>query len=85
MKHIPKHVNILNSIRDRNTNRVVPISILQKINNMICLYEDRRITQLITAENLIKGIETSNEKLSKLGVARNPFSFYHVTRVALGI
>ena len=60
-KNIQKNINILNSIRDRNRNRV-PTSILQKINQIISLYKERRITQLTTAENLIKGIANNNEK-----------------------
>ena len=66
-KSIQKNINILNSIRDRNRNRV-PTSILQKINRIIDLYEDRKITQLTTAENLIKGIATNNEKQKAKGM-----------------
>ena len=66
-KLIQKNINILNSIRDRNRNRV-PTSILQKINQIISLYEERRITQLTTAENLIKGIATNNEKQRAKGL-----------------
>ena len=62
-----ENINILNSIRDRNRNRV-PTSILQKINQIISLYEERRITQLTTAENLIKGIATNNEKQRAKGL-----------------
>ena len=66
-KSIQININILNSIRDRNRNRV-PTSILQKINQIISLYEERRITQLTTAENLIKGIATNNEKQRAKGL-----------------
>ena len=66
-KSIQKNINILNSIRDRNRNRV-PTSTLQKINNIISLYEDCKITQLTTAENLIKGIATNNEKQKAKGM-----------------
>ena len=66
-KSIQKNINILNSIRDRNRNRV-PTSILQKINQIISLYEERRITQLTTAENLTKGIATNNEKQRAKGL-----------------
>ena len=66
-KSIQKNINILNSIRDRNRNRV-PTSTLQKINNIISLYEDRKITQLTTAEKLIKGIATNNEKQKAKGL-----------------
>ena len=66
-KSIQKNINILNSIRDRNRNRV-PTSILQKINQIISLYEERRITQLTTAENLIKGIATNNENQRAKGL-----------------
>ena len=66
-KNIQKNINILNSLRDRNRNRV-PTSILQKINRIVDLYEDRKITQLTTAENLIKGIATNNEKQKAKGM-----------------
>ena len=66
-KSIQKNINILNSIRDRNRNRV-PTSTLQQVNNIISLYEDRKITQLTTAENLIKGIATNNEKQKAKGM-----------------
>ncbi|MCV6607647.1 MAG: hypothetical protein OIF32_05500, partial [Campylobacterales bacterium] len=66
-KNIQKNINILNSIRDRNRNRV-STSTLQKINRIIDLYEDRKITQLTTAENLIKGIATNNEKQKAKGM-----------------
>ena len=46
----------------------MPTSTLQKINNIISLYEDRKITQLTTAENLIKGIATNNEKQKAKGM-----------------
>ena len=46
----------------------MPTSILQKINRIIDLYEDRKITQLTTAENLIKGIATNNEKQRAKGL-----------------
>ena len=68
-KSIQKNINILNSIRDRNRNRV-PTSILQKMNNIISLYEDRKITQLTTAENLINGIATNNEKQRTKGLKK---------------
>ena len=66
-KSIQKNINILNSIRDRHTNRV-PNSIIQKMNNIISLYQERRIPQLTTAENLIKGIATNNEKQRTKGL-----------------
>ena len=56
-KNIRKNINFLRALRDRHTGRV-PTSIQQKINNVVDLYEDRKITQLTTAENLINGIAT---------------------------
>ena len=38
------------------------------MNNIISLYEDRRITQLTTAESLINGIATNNEKQRTKGL-----------------
>ena len=46
----------------------MPTSILQKISQIKSLYEERRITQLTTAENLIKGIATNNEKQRAKGL-----------------
>ena len=54
-------------MRDRHTGRV-PTSIQQKINNVVDLYEDRKITQLTTAENLINGIATNNQKQRTKGL-----------------
>ena len=40
------------------------------MNNIISLYEDRKITQLTTAENLINGIATNNEKQRTKGLKK---------------
>ena len=62
-----KNINFLRALRDRHTGRV-PTSIQQKINNVVDLYEDRKITQLTTAENLINGIATNNQKQRTKGL-----------------
>ena len=64
--NIQKNMNKLIFLRDRNRNRL-PTSVLQK-NRTIDLYEDRKITHLTTAENLIKGIATNNEKQKAKGM-----------------
>lgn len=51
---ILRHIDIMNSLKNRN--------IIQKIDNVISLYEDKRIIQITTAENPIKGIATNNQK-----------------------
>ena len=66
-KNIRKNINFLRALRDRHTGRV-PTSIQQKINNVVDLYEDRRISQLTTAENLINGIATNNQKQRTKGL-----------------
>ena len=66
-KNIRKNINFLRALRDRHTGRV-PTSIQQKINNVVDLYEDRKITQLTTAENLINGIATNNQKQRTKGL-----------------
>ena len=66
-KNIRKNINFLRALRERHTGRV-PTSIQQKINRIVSLYEERRITQLTTAENLIKGIATNNEKQRAKGL-----------------
>ena len=66
-KNIRKNINFLRALRDRHTGRV-PTSIQQKINNVVDLYEDRKISQLTTAENLINGIATNNQKQRTKGL-----------------
>ena len=66
-KNVRKNINFLRALRDRHTGRV-PTSIQQKINNVVDLYEDRKITQLTTAENLINGIATNNQKQRTKGL-----------------
>ena len=66
-KNIRKNINFLRALRDRHTGRV-PTSIQQKINNVVDVYEDRKISQLTTAENLINGIATNNQKQRTKGL-----------------
>ena len=54
-------------MRDRNVGRV-SASIQQKINKLVDLYEDRRISQFGTAERLIRNIGTTNEKQRTKGL-----------------
>ena len=60
-------INTLRSVRDRNVGRV-SASIQQKINTIVDLYEDRKISQFGTAERLIKNIATNNEKQRTKGL-----------------
>ena len=57
----------LKALRDRNVGRV-PASIQHKINNVEDFYEDRKNSQLATAENLINGIATNNQKQPTKGL-----------------
>ena len=63
---IRNNINELNKDRDRVRNRVSTAT-LQKINNVIELYEDRLIVQYGTADKLIKGLAQRNEKARAKG------------------
>ena len=66
-KHIRNNISILRSIRDRHVGKVsAPIQ--TKINTIVDLYEDRKISQFGTAERLIKNITTKNDKQKAKGI-----------------
>ena len=60
-KSIVRNLDILRSMRDRKRRRVNATT-LEKINNVIELYEDRKISQMATAENLLNGLVEGKEK-----------------------
>ena len=60
-KSIVRNLDILRSMRDRKRRRVNATT-LEKINNVIELYEDRKISQTATAENLLNGLVEGKEK-----------------------
>ena len=60
-KSIVRNLDILRSIRDRKRRRVNATT-LEKINNVIELYEDRKISQMATAENLLNGLVEGKDK-----------------------
>ena len=60
-KTIRNNIQILKNLRDSKVGRV-PASIQSKINKLTDLYEQRKIVQLSTAQNLINDISTNNTK-----------------------
>ena len=60
----------LKGLRNRRDNAVGKVSndIQQKINNVVDLYEDRKITQKSTADKLIDGLVSKNEKKRTKGI-----------------
>ena len=66
-KSILRNLQNLKNDRER-ARRKVSTATLQKINNVIDLCEDRKITQHTTAEKLIKGLTSTNEKAKAKGV-----------------
>ena len=66
-KHIRKNIQTLRNLRDAKIGKV-PSTIQQKINNIVDLYEDRRIVQRATAENLINNISTNDAKKRAKGL-----------------
>ena len=60
----------LKGLRTRRDNAVGKVSndIQQKINNVVDLYEDRKITQKSTADKLIDGLISRNEKKRTKGI-----------------
>ena len=65
-KLIRNYIQNLKSIRDAKRGKV-PNQTLTKINNVIDLYEDRKISQFTTAVNLINGLTTGNAKSKEKG------------------
>ena len=57
----------LKNIRDARQGKV-PTQRMTKINNVINLYEDRKISQFSTAVNLINGMSIGNAKAREKGV-----------------
>ena len=66
-KSIKNNLTILRGLRERARGNVSSAT-LQKINNVIELYEDRKISQSGTAENLIRGLTTGNKKELEKGM-----------------
>ena len=66
-KFIKNNLTILRGLRERARGNVSSAT-LQKINNVIELYEDRKISQSGTAENLIRGLTTRNKKELEKGM-----------------
>ena len=60
-KSIRNNIQILKNLRDSKVGRV-PASIQSKINKLTDLYEQRKIVQLSTTQNLINDISTNNTK-----------------------
>ena len=60
-KSIKNNLTILRGLRERARGKV-SLGTFQKINNVIELYEDRKISQFGTSEKLIKGLTTRNKK-----------------------
>ena len=60
----------LKGLRTRRDNAVGKVSndIQQKINNVVDLYEDRKITQKSTADKLIDGLISRNEEKRTKGI-----------------
>ena len=65
-KLIRNYIQNLKSIRDAKRGKV-PNQTMTKINNVIDLYEDRKISQFTTAVNLINGLTTGNAKSKEKG------------------
>ena len=66
-KSILRNLQNLRNDRER-ARRKVSTATLQKINNVIDLFEDRKIAQYTTADKLIKGLSASNEKAKAKGI-----------------
>ena len=66
-KHIDRNIQRFKNERDINRNKI-PAQTLRKVNTIIDFYEDRKIVQFGTANNLIKGITATNDKELKKGL-----------------
>ena len=66
-KLIKNYIQNLKNIRDAKQGKV-PNQTMTKINNVINLYEDRKISQFTTAVNLINGMTIGNAKAKEKGI-----------------
>ena len=66
-KLIRNYIQNLKNIRDAKQGKV-PNQTMTKINNVINLYEDRKISQFTTAVNLINGLTMGNAKAKEKGI-----------------
>ena len=66
-KLIKNYIQNLKSIRDAKQGKV-PNQTMTKINNVINLYKDRKISQFTTAVNLINGLTVGNAKAKEKGI-----------------
>ena len=66
-KLIRNYIQNLKNIRDAKQGKV-PNQTMTKINNVINLYEDRKISQFTTAVNLINGMTLGNAKAKEKGI-----------------
>ena len=60
-KSIKRNIDALKHLRDTKAGKA-PNNIIAKINKVVDLFEQRRIVQRATAENLINSISTNNAK-----------------------
>ena len=60
-KSIKRNIDAFKNIRDSKRGKI-PNAILGKVNNIVELYEQRKIIQKATAENLTNNISTNNPK-----------------------
>lgn len=60
-KSIKRNIDALKNLRDSKVGKI-PNAILGKVNKVVDLFEQRRIVQLSTAQNLINSISTDNAK-----------------------
>ena len=60
-KSIRNNIQILKNLRESKRGRI-PNALLGKVNNIVELYEERKIVQLATAENLINSSATNDTK-----------------------
>ena len=66
-KLLKNYIQNLKNIRDAKQGKV-PNQTMTKINNVINLYEDRKISQFTTAVNLINGLTMGNAKAKEKGM-----------------
>ena len=66
-KLIKNYIQNLKNMRDAKQGKV-PNQTMTKINSVINLYEDRKISQFTTAVNLINGLTMGNAKAKEKGI-----------------
>lgn len=62
-KFLERKISYLKGLKQKNTTNTTTKATKKRLDEIITLYADRKISNITTAENLIKGLTSSNKKI----------------------